>query len=238
MATVIDRLPFYEDRSTLHLPPHLRDETIVVQRFQIIVWASIAQRELGSLDSRTPRFPVVLDTGYNHNLLISEDQLRRWACVDLRSLPHVGTIHPWGQRTPVLAADVWLHRNVPRTRDEPRPDSPHCLELDNGIAVTPAGAKNVPLSRCLVCGRCGWPTSTFRSIANDAASRSARRDGSESSERGRRLAVTALVRCLCRPSAASDAPDKSGHFERAHAGGRFGSLFSGSSTRRPVHDDL
>ncbi len=45
-----------------------------------------------------------------------------------------------GQRLPPYAANVWLHRNVPRERDQLLDQPPHCLELPRGIAVYPAGS--------------------------------------------------------------------------------------------------
>ena len=115
---IIDRLPF-ADR------PHLitvRGEAVDVYRNQIILWISI--------DDVLRPLPAILDTGHGHNLSIGEGHLERWSGATLK---RIGELEIGHQRVVQYAAEVRLHRNVPR-RAALRGDS-YLLEMPQGISV-------------------------------------------------------------------------------------------------------
>lgn len=126
---IIDRLPF-ADR------PHIvtvGGEPVDVYRNQIIIWISIEE-------ARRP-MPAILDTGHGHNLSIGEGQLGRWPGA---SLKRIGELEIGRRRVVQYAADVRLHRNVPR-RSALRGDS-YPLEMPQGISVfEEAEAPRLPL---------------------------------------------------------------------------------------------
>ncbi|MGO9466449.1 MAG: hypothetical protein ACLQIB_47845 [Isosphaeraceae bacterium] len=85
--------------------------------------------------------PAVLDTGHGHNLSIGQGQLRRWSGA---SLKRIGELEDGHQRVVQYAADVLVHRNVPR-RAALRGDS-YPLEMPQGISVfADAEAPRLPL---------------------------------------------------------------------------------------------
>jgi hypothetical protein len=125
----------------------VRGEAVRVRPYQIIVWVSIGPRRDSAWDPRTPHFPAILDPGNNHNLLIYASQLLRWAGIRPESLPLLGALRERGRRVPLYAATVWLHRNLPGTRDVGERE-PYPLILEDGIAVDPdegASAPHLPL---------------------------------------------------------------------------------------------
>jgi len=127
---LLNRLPYSTEGTT----ETLQGEAVRIRAFQIIAWVSLGLEENVQWDPRTPRFPVVLDTGHNHNLSIARGQLLRWAGMRPELLDHIGSIRERGQRVPLHAATVWLHRNVPGER-RVRPAEPFLLEVEEGIAV-------------------------------------------------------------------------------------------------------
>ena len=115
--------------------------TIPYRQDRIIVWVSVAGIDTASLPPDSPRFPAVLDTGFNNVFLISALQLIRWGPPGIHAavfrngsaLSYVGT------RLELFDASVWVHPNVPG-RIEPDPgEQPFQLSLPNGIAVAPPG---------------------------------------------------------------------------------------------------
>jgi hypothetical protein len=88
-------------------------------------------------DSATRSFPAVIDTGFNRTLLLQEQHLREWAGLRRERLKKVDEIRAYGRAASVLAANVWLHPNIPGTR-ELAGAPPFCIHLDPGIAVCPS----------------------------------------------------------------------------------------------------
>ncbi len=86
----------------------------------------------------SPRIPVVLDTGHNHNFAIRRGQLERWRPL---ALPRTGQIEVGGSIIPLLAANLWIHPNREGAL-EPSGESPFLLELKEGIAVYPPVVAN------------------------------------------------------------------------------------------------
>ncbi len=109
---------------------------------QAIVWLSITPRNVILLPSNWPRFPAVLDTGFNAGFLISERQLRDWAKVDrndLASIPY-GRIVPrrvGQQPVPAFQATLWIHRDASVAPSEAAVPEPVALYPSGGILVTP-----------------------------------------------------------------------------------------------------
>jgi hypothetical protein len=116
---ILDRLPIYQEDSIITV----QGEALQVWKNQIIVWLSIR-------DTSRP-FPAILDTGPSHNLSIARRHLERWTGAELRQ---IGTSKIGRTTVPHFAADVLIHRNVPR-RFELRGTFP--LTMDQGIAVVP-----------------------------------------------------------------------------------------------------
>jgi hypothetical protein len=98
--------------------------------YQIVVKVSIAANRVIALPADAPRFPVVLDTGNNHNFAIRREQLARWTGL---TLPKRGLVNVGGRTIPLHAANVWVH-----------PDSgdPFRLRMEEGIAVYPPDVAN------------------------------------------------------------------------------------------------
>jgi hypothetical protein len=126
----LHRLPYFRAPTTVSVA----GDSVRVRPFQIIVWVSIGLRPGRTWNPRTPRFPAILDPGNNHNFLIFTTQLMHWAGIRPVLLPLLGAVRERGRRMPLRAATLWLHRNVPGTR-EPSTASPHPLDLTDGIAV-------------------------------------------------------------------------------------------------------
>ncbi|MDX1948235.1 MAG: hypothetical protein SFU86_22785 [Pirellulaceae bacterium] len=97
-----------------------------------------------ALPSHWPRFPVVVDSGFNSTFLISARQLEQWGGVSLRSLPKLpegktGAVLVRGQPAKLLDAFLWLHPNLPGHRDVRVNASPFTIYANPGIIVTPPG---------------------------------------------------------------------------------------------------
>ncbi len=106
MPGIIRVVPFSE---TPH-PAWVGDERVDVLPRQIILWISIT-RPREDIQPNTPRFPALLDTGFNQNLLISPDHLRRWAHFQANHLQPIRTTRIYGEETLFRNAEVWLYRN-------------------------------------------------------------------------------------------------------------------------------
>jgi hypothetical protein len=131
---LIERLPVAAVERSLHL--HI-GETVSVKPLQPIVWISVAPPQVVDLPMNAPRFPAVLDTGFNQTLLIQDRHLNNWGGVnpvDLQIFPGEPARHN-DQTWPFLIADIWLHSI---TSDDPVavPARPaFCLETQPGILV-------------------------------------------------------------------------------------------------------
>jgi hypothetical protein len=72
VPTILRRLPFYEHPTILRVPG---GPVVDVLSHQTVIWVSVTRPGLPALPADARRFPVVLDTGFNGNLLIPESQL-------------------------------------------------------------------------------------------------------------------------------------------------------------------
>jgi hypothetical protein len=113
------------------------DQTILVKPHQIIVWLSISPADMVEWDPRTPAFPAILDSGNNFTLSIFTSQLMQWAGIRPELLRVLGRIREGGRHYPRHEADVWLHPNVPGTRERQAGSRPCRLTLEKGLAVYP-----------------------------------------------------------------------------------------------------
>jgi hypothetical protein len=132
---MLQQLPFFEIQTTAASP----DGPVLVRPYQIMVWVSISEKGIGTLDPKAPRFPAVLDTGNNHNFALRQGQLERWAGLPLAGLFGLGRVFVGQQSLPLVGANVWVHRNKRGTRDLFSRQPPCRLELHEGIVVYPHG---------------------------------------------------------------------------------------------------
>jgi hypothetical protein len=130
---ILDRLPYFPDHTIIRL----RDEQIDIHRYQIVVWVSLSPARTVEWDARTPAFPAILDPGNNFTFSIFESQLNRWAGIRPELLNSLGRVKQKGKQYPRRRAEIWLHSNVPGTRERRTDREPFRLTLDKGIAVYP-----------------------------------------------------------------------------------------------------
>jgi len=114
LATVIRRLPFFDDATSLQIPS---GSLLSIKPRQIVVWLSIGPP--GSPPPLIPgsRFPAVLDTGFNNSFLIQEEHLMAWCGFSLADFNGVAVLSAFGKKIPMIDADLWLHSNLPGHRD-------------------------------------------------------------------------------------------------------------------------
>ena len=143
VANVIDRLPFSSRESNVAVP----GGTVRILPFQIVVTVSVTPLGRSTLEATVPRFPAVLDTGFNRAFLLQEQHLLDWAGLQPEGLSWLEEITAYGRTIPVFAGGVWLHRNKPRTRDPAPRRRPFRIQLSPGIAVCPRemGQPRLPL---------------------------------------------------------------------------------------------
>jgi hypothetical protein len=144
VPNILRRLPISEQATTLSVPG---GPVLSGKPFQVIFWVSVTAPGLPACPPGARRFPVVLDTGFNDNFLIQQQHFAAWAGLSVQELDALGFLSVYGQRAPLLDADVWVYRNVPGRRDQWTSEPPFRLELDCGVAVAPAslGAPRLPL---------------------------------------------------------------------------------------------
>ena len=106
---------------------------------QIVIWVSLTSVGQLIITPDTPRFPVLVDTGLNHNFSIKEEHVAVWAGVSPASLPKLGKSIVNGVEIPQHNANVWLHRNQLGEADVSVDGGPIFLELDGGISISPRG---------------------------------------------------------------------------------------------------
>jgi hypothetical protein len=89
-------------------------------------------------DANTPRFPAVLDPGFNHNFVIQETQFHQWAGLHREHFRVVDHLQIYGQQMPLYPANLWLHPNQSGERDQFADRPPFCLHLDTGMGICPS----------------------------------------------------------------------------------------------------
>jgi hypothetical protein len=137
MAKILDRLPI----ATTDGEVRVRGEPVRVKAYEVIVWVSVSPTFFVDWHPSTPAFPAILDTAHTHNFSIQEEHLIRWAGLRPEALRQLGHIRQSGQRVPIYAANVWIHRNRRGRRDLRLDPPPYCLELSRGIAISPRAVR-------------------------------------------------------------------------------------------------
>jgi hypothetical protein len=150
MQTLIESSPLSRTESVM-LPS---GERVSLLAGRAIVWVSVTPRNVILLPSDWPRFPAVVDTGFNGTFLISERELHKRAGVGLDDLilispTRVGWRSIRGQVVPPYQATVWIHRNHPQQRDPASADQAFAVYPGGGILVTPTER---PLARMPLLG--------------------------------------------------------------------------------------
>jgi hypothetical protein len=134
VSRLIDRLPIPSLENSFTLPGGL---AVPGKALQPIVWISVAPPHVVDLPGTAPRFPAVIDTGFNQTLLIQDWHLQMWGGVnpaDLQVFPgepaHYGS-QAWHFRI----GDIWLHPNQPGEAAIAENSRPFCLEVHPGILI-------------------------------------------------------------------------------------------------------
>jgi hypothetical protein len=138
MTRILHQLPIAERDSEVRVP----EGWVSIRPYQIVMWVSLSLPKVHELDPVTPRFPVLLDTGLNHNFAIREDHLVRWAGLRPSSLLLAGTVEVAGRQIPLLGANAWIYPNRPGRMEILSQRPPIRLNLPRGIAVYPQGVPN------------------------------------------------------------------------------------------------
>ena len=109
---------------------------------QLFLWVSLAPPRLPALPPGYPLFPVLLDTGFNDAFLMQERQAEAWmtpaALARLR--PNGKNLYYGSEKIEGRAADLWLHPNVPGTRDLDPGRGPVRLRLPLGATLSRPGS--------------------------------------------------------------------------------------------------
>jgi len=140
MTVLLRKLPYQDQVTTVQVG----GERVRVKAHQIIVWVSIGPADAPHLDTKSPRFPAILDTGNNFSFSIRVAQLRLWAGIHQEYLRLLGSVRHLGRNIPTRAAHVWLHRNRAGERDAFTVSPPYRLQLERGIAIYPQDVPHAP----------------------------------------------------------------------------------------------
>ena len=142
MPQLIRNLPFGPPApgESLQLPD---GTSLPVRRDAIIVWVSVTAIDQLTLPPDSPRFPAVVDTGFNDSFLMQFAQLVAWGPPGIRtSLFRNGSaLRVAGELIDLWEAAVWLHPNRAGTREPDAAGTPFALDLPNGIALSPPGSQ-------------------------------------------------------------------------------------------------
>lgn len=136
MPTILRRLPFYPDKTTLRIPD---GPAIEVNGDQIVVWLSIAPVGETAPPASARRIPPLLDLGFNGSFLLREDHLNEWLKLKLdeKKFRLLRTVKVDGEIVPTFEAEAWLHANVAGFRDQMDASLPARIELIGGMMVCP-----------------------------------------------------------------------------------------------------
>ena len=136
MPRILHRLPVPISSTNIVV----RDEEVRIRAYEIVVWVSLAAREVFD-PSRLPRFPALLDTAHTHHFSIQEDHLLRWAGVRPEELGlGRGFVHQQDRRLALRSACLWIYSNQPGQWKEIADQPPHRLGTPEGILVYPRQA--------------------------------------------------------------------------------------------------
>jgi hypothetical protein len=131
MPAIVRRLPYFSQPMEISV----QGQRIALKADQIIVWISVSQQGVKKFRPEIRQLPAIFDTGCNHSLVIRREHLLAWAGLNPDRLEKFRNIRVQGREASQIAANVWLHRNVPGQRDARPGVAPHLMELPRGIAV-------------------------------------------------------------------------------------------------------
>lgn len=140
---ILDRLPFF-DRPHVITAEGLKVE---IRPDQMVCWGSLSDplSFAGSPES-LPRFPLLIDTGHNHNVSLHSGQLQLWTGLESSKLLRLGDIFINGKRAALYELTLWIHPNIPGMNIIDPNRSPRQVDLDDGISVLPErGFPRIPL---------------------------------------------------------------------------------------------
>jgi hypothetical protein len=134
MSLIIQDLTYFETEREVEVPD---GQQFLIKRHQIVVWISLTDLSQTLFSQATPKFPALIDTGFNHNFLIQARHLVRWARIRPTSLDLLKIATVWGVRTKLYEANLWLHRYPESLGESEGSPGPFGLPLNDGIMVTP-----------------------------------------------------------------------------------------------------
>lgn len=114
----------------------LGDRVYRVRAFQPVAFVSVVVAGVEKHDERLPKFPALIDTGFNGEFAIREEQLREWAGIDPRLLTLMRSGEASRGKCHYLRANLWPYKNVRRSRALAQ-SRPILIEIDGGIQVFP-----------------------------------------------------------------------------------------------------
>jgi hypothetical protein len=90
-----------------------------------------------------PRFPAILDTGFNESFLIHRSHLIDWAGVQEQNLPVADDrkVRVYEQAVVPRDASLWLYYNLAFTQSDVSTEPPVQIEVDAGILISAAANK-------------------------------------------------------------------------------------------------
>lgn len=106
MRTILRNLPLPETVK----PILVQGELIYRRPFQILVWITLCRKSDTVYDERAPLVPAILDTGFNGDFSIREEQLIAWSRVSPDVFPRVAVRQLSRGMVDIRAANLWLHR--------------------------------------------------------------------------------------------------------------------------------
>jgi hypothetical protein len=107
-----------------------------VYRNQIVIWISILKiKQQYNALRRPPYFPVLLDTGFNHNIHISKQHFNKWTKDTYLLYPEEGVATLAGVDIPLRKANILIYRNIPGLVYPDLHSEPIFLELNAGIII-------------------------------------------------------------------------------------------------------
>src|SRR5437870_8443914 len=114
-------------------------QRVLIAPRQIICWVSLTPAGLKTYPRQARPFPAVLDTGFNHGFLMRPQHISMWSGFRLTTddFPVMDHLQVYGAQAPLHEADLWLHSNVPGSRDQLSRRRPVRLQMNLGVAVSP-----------------------------------------------------------------------------------------------------
>src|SRR5262249_60576238 len=113
MTRILHQLPILQTQTSVEFA----GKYVTILPDQILVWVSISLKGLLELETNTPYFPALLDTGNSFDFTASHHHLIDWAGIQPQLRPVLGDLQIEKQKVPRHSANVWLHPNIPGKRE-------------------------------------------------------------------------------------------------------------------------